>query len=37
MKIARFEDIEAWKAARVLRKQLHEATSLSSFAEDRDL
>ena len=37
MKITRFEDIEAWKAARVLRKQLDDLTKSHSFAEDWDL
>lgn len=37
MKIARFEDIEAWKSARVLRKRLDDATRSRFFDEDRDL
>lgn len=37
MKIERFEDIEAWKAARELVKSVNAATRSSAFHEDPDL
>lgn len=33
-KIERFEDIEAWKEARVLTKQIYAASELGRFAKD---
>ena len=37
MKITRFEDIDAWKAARELQKIVYEATKGDAFKEDYDL
>ena len=37
MKITKFEDIDAWKAARVLNRQIIEVTRAPSFGEDWDL
>ena len=37
MKITRFEDVEAWKAARILMGRVYEATKDRSFIEERDL
>jgi four helix bundle protein len=37
MKISRFEDIEAWKAARKLTNLVYELTRRSAFEADRDL
>jgi len=37
MKITRFEDIEAWKAARELQKTVYEITRSKGFALDLDL
>ena len=34
MKIRKFEDLESWKKARELTKEVHEATSTGSFARD---
>ncbi|MFN3429187.1 MAG: four helix bundle protein [Candidatus Sericytochromatia bacterium] len=35
--INRFEDIEAWKKARLLAKAIYQVTSLGTFAHDRAL
>ena len=37
MKITRFEDIDAWKAARKLMKSLYDLTGGKGFATDADL
>jgi four helix bundle protein len=37
MKIDRFEDIEAWKAARELTKLVYAATASKTFGDDVDL
>jgi len=37
MKITRFEDIEAWQAAREMQKAVYEATGMKGFASDLDL
>jgi four helix bundle protein len=37
MKIDRFEDIEAWKAARELTKLVYTATAAKTFGDDVDL
>jgi len=37
VKITRFEDIEAWKKARVLMNRVYDAAGNSSLAADRDL
>ena len=37
MKITRFEDIEAWKEARILMGRVYAATKGAAFAEERDL
>ena len=37
MKIARFEDIEAWQEARILTKEIYRLTGLSEFKKDRGL
>lgn len=37
MKITRFEDIEAWQAAREMQKAVYEATGMKGFASDFDL
>jgi len=37
MGIERFEDIEAWKAGRVLAQQVYDATSQGEFARDYGL
>jgi len=37
VKITRFEDIEAWKAARVLNRQILDATKPPFFEQDWDL
>ena len=37
MKITRFEDVEAWKAARALMGQVHELTRARAFAAERGL
>jgi four helix bundle protein len=34
MKITRFEDIEAWKKARQLTKQVYEVTAIGKFSRD---
>jgi four helix bundle protein len=33
-KIKKFEDIESWKRARILTKQIYEITSRGEFARD---
>ena len=33
-KIKKFEDIESWKRARILTKQIYEITSMGEFARD---
>jgi four helix bundle protein len=37
VKISRFEDIEAWKAARRVTNLVYDATQSSAFDADRDL
>jgi len=37
MKITRFEDIEAWKKARVLMNRTYEVMKSPAFSNDRDL
>lgn len=37
MKITRFEDVEAWKAARGLMGRVYEATKAPPFVEEKDL
>ena len=37
MKIARFEDIEAWREARALVRMVYEATNKAPFKNDRGL
>jgi four helix bundle protein len=37
MKIERFEDIEAWREARLLVKMVYEATNKAPFKNDREL
>jgi four helix bundle protein len=37
MSIRRFEDIEAWQAARKLMNMVYESTAASAFDADRDL
>lgn len=37
MKITRFEDIEAWKRARILMNRVYEAARAPGFNTDRDL
>jgi four helix bundle protein len=34
MKITRFEDIEAWKEARILTQEVYKVTDLSNFSKD---
>lgn len=34
MKIVRFEDIEAWKEARILTKMIYEVTKKAAFSRD---
>ncbi len=36
MKITRFEDVEAWQAAREMQKADYEATGMKGFAHDLD-
>ena len=36
-KIERFEDIEAWREARKLAREVYQVTSRSGFRQDRDL
>lgn len=36
-KIERFEDIEAWKEARTLAREVYEVTRRGGFRQDRDL
>lgn len=37
MKITRFEDIEAWKKARVLMNKVYKAVKAAAFDEDREM
>src|SRR6267143_1458948 len=37
MKITRFEDIEAWKKARILMRKVYGAVKGSNFNEDREI
>ncbi len=37
MKITRFEDIEAWKVARVLTSEIYDTTAKSGFEKDQSL
>ena len=37
MKITRFEDIEAWKSARVMTREIYAETKAAAWNEDRDL
>ena len=37
MKITRFEDVDAWKAARKLMKTVYAATKTPTFTADQDL
>ena len=37
MQITRFEDVESWKVARILTRELYSATKPAVWNEDRDL